>query len=444
MKQASPATRPDAPPRVVIVGGGFAGLTAARALGRAPLRVTLVDRSNVHVFQPLLYQVATAGLAATDVSAPLRQVVRRQRNTTVLLAEVTGVDLAGRRVLLDGGPAGAGPRALDFDWLLLAPGAVPTWFGRDDWARHAPGLKDLSDALDIRRRILLAFEAAEALDDPAARAPWLTFAVIGGGPTGVELAGALAEIARVQFVRSFRRIDTRAARVVLVEAGPRLLPSFPEDLARDAHARLQRMGVEVRVDTCVTGVDAAGVALTPVDGTEQRLPARTVLWAAGVRAAPLLAALGVPLRTDGRVQVEPDLSLPGHPTVFVLGDAAAVRDAAAHGADGAPRFVPGLAPAALQMGRHAARQVARALAGLPREPFRYRDRGMLATIGRTAAVAEFGRWRVRGLAAWLLWVAVHVWFLIGFRNRLLVMFEWAWLYVTRQRGARVIVGRRRE
>src|SRR5262245_3889965 len=429
-------TDPRAQPHVVLVGGGFAGLTAARGLRRAPVRVTLVDRSNVHVFQPLLYQVATAGLAATDITAPLRHVVRSQANTTVLLAEVAGVDLAARRVRLTPALTGAGPRELPYDWLVLAPGAVPSYFGHDDWARHAPGLKELRNALEIRRRILLAFEAAEAEDDPEARDPWLSFVVIGGGPTGVELAGALAEIARVQFVRSFHRIDTRAARLVLVEAGPRLLPAMPDELSAEALVRLQRMGVDVRLGARVVDVDADGATLE-AGGARERLVARTVLWAAGVRASPLLATLGLPLDRGGRVAVEPDLSLPGHPQVFVLGDAAAVRDAAAP--DGTPRWVPGLAPAAIQMGRHAARQITRALAGQPREAFRYRDRGTLATIGRAAAVADFGRLRLRGLVAWLLWVVIHIWTLIGFRNRLLVMFEWIWLYVTRQRGARVIV-----
>jgi NADH dehydrogenase len=423
-------------PHVVLVGGGFAGLTAARELRRAPVRITLIDRSNVHVFQPLLYQVATAGLAATDITAPLRHVVRGQANTTVRLAEVAGVDLVARRVRLVQAAMGAGPRELAYDWLVLAPGAVPSYFGHDQWARHAPGLKELRNALEIRRRILLAFEAAEAEDDAGARPPWLSFVVIGGGPTGVELAGALAEIARVQFVRSFHRIDTRSTRLVLVEAGPRLLPAMPEELSADALMRLQRMGVEVRLGARVVDVDDAGATLE-AGGARERLVARTVLWAAGVRASPLLATLGVPLDRGGRVAVEADLSLPGHPEVFVLGDAAAVRDGSAP--DGAPRWVPGLAPAAIQMGRHAARQIERTLAGRPREPFRYRDKGTLATIGRAAAVAEFGRLRLRGLVAWLLWVVIHIWTLIGFRNRLLVMFEWVWLYVTRQRGARVIV-----
>jgi NADH dehydrogenase len=347
------------------------------------------------------------------------------------------VDLAARRVRLAAGSTGAGPRELAYDCLLLAPGAVPTWFGHEEWARHAPGLKELRQALEIRRRILLAFEAAEAEDDPAARGPWLTFLIIGGGPTGVELAGALAEIARVQFVRSFHRIDTRTARLVLVEAGSRLLPAMPEELSAEALSRLQHMGVEVRLGARVVDVDAGGATLEVAGGARERLVARTVLWAAGVRASPLLATLGLPLDRGGRVTVGPDLSLPGHPEVFVLGDAAAVRDGAA--SDGTPRWVPGLAPAAIQMGRYAARQIERTLAGRPREPFRYRDKGTLATIGRAAAVADFGRVRLRGLLAWLLWVAIHIWTLIGFRNRLLVMFEWVWLYVTRQRGARVIV-----
>jgi NADH dehydrogenase len=428
-------------PHVLIVGGGFAGLTAARALAGAPVRVTLVDRSNVHVFQPLLYQVATAGLAATDISAPLRQVVRKQRNTTVLLAEVQAVDLAARRLRLAPGPGGAGPRELGWDWLLLAPGAVPSWFGHEEWKAHAPGLKELRDALAIRERVLLAFEAAEAEEDAARRATFLSFVVIGGGPTGVELAGALAEIAREQFVHSFHRFDTRTARIVLVEAGPRVLATFPPELGDDALQRLRGMGVEVRLGARVVGVDADGVMLQAEGAAPERLVARTVVWAAGVRASPLLATLGLPLDRGGRVAVQPDLSVPGHAQVFVLGDAAAVTlhpDSGAEAA-GRPQLVPGLAPAAIQMGAHAARQIRRALAGQPREPFRYRDKGTLATIGRAAAVAEFGKLKLRGRTAWLLWVVVHVWALVGFRNRVIVMLEWIWLYVTRQRGARVIL-----
>jgi NADH:ubiquinone reductase (H+-translocating) len=455
-------------PRVVIVGGGFAGLAAARALGRAPVRLTLVDRSNHHVFQPLLYQVATAGLAVPDIAAPIRQIVRRQRNTTVLLAEVTGVDLAGRRLLLAGDPADAGATAggagahgggargagteLAYDRLILAPGAVPHYFGHPEWAAHAPGLKDCADAVAIRRAILLAYEAAEREPDEARRTRWLTFAIIGGGPTGVELAGALADIARRTLARNFRNFDAGCSRILLVEAGPRLLPTFAPELSRIAAGKLTALGVEVRTGCKVVALDADGIEVE-VAGigtgapTRERVACGTKLWAAGVVASPLLAALGVPLDRGGRVAVEADLSLPGHPEVLVLGDAAAVRDTEhAQEADDAPaadaaaaRLVPGLAPAALQMGQHAARNVERALAGAPTLPFRYRDKGNLATLGRSAAVAQFGRWRFSGPIAWLLWATVHVAYLVGFRNRFVVMFEWTWLWLTQQRGARVIV-----
>jgi len=408
-------------PHVVILGGGFGGLQAALGLGRAPVRVTLVDQHNHHLFQPLLYQVATAGLAVTDIAIPLRHVVRKQANTTVLLARARAIDVARRAVVLEDGE-------LVYDHLVVATGAVGHWFGHDEWARHALGLKDCRDALEIRSRILLAFEAAERAAEEGARARLLTFAVIGGGPTGVELAGALAEIARVTLARDFRRFDPGSARVVLVEAGPRLLPAFPEELSLSAAAALARLGVSVRTGAPVTAIDADGIALAG-----ERIPAATVLWAAGVRATPLLQSLGAPLDRAGRVPVEPDLSVPGHPEIQVIGDAAAVPWRGG--------TVPGMCPGAMQMGRHAARNVLRATKGEPPLPFAYRDKGSLATIGRSSAVAQLGKLSFTGFFAWVLWVFVHIFYLIGFRNRFVVLFEWAWLYCTRQRGARVILER---
>jgi len=408
-------------PHVVILGGGFGGLQAALGLGRAPVRVTLVDQHNHHLFQPLLYQVATAGLAVTDIAIPLRHVVRKQANTTVLLARARAIDVARRAVVLEDGE-------LVYDHLVVATGAVGHWFGHDEWARHALGLKDCRDALEIRSRILLAFEAAERAAEEGARARLLTFAVIGGGPTGVELAGALAEIARVTLARDFRRFDPGSARVVLVEAGPRLLPAFPEELSLSAAAALARLGVSVRTGAPVTAIDADGVALAG-----ERIPAATVLWAAGVRATPLLQSLGAPLDRAGRVPVEPDLSVAGHPEIQVVGDAAAVPWRGG--------TVPGMCPGAMQMGRHAARNVLRATKGEPPLPFAYRDKGSLATIGRSSAVAQLGKLSFTGFFAWVLWVFVHIFYLIGFRNRFVVLFEWAWLYCTRQRGARVILER---
>jgi NADH dehydrogenase len=413
----------DPRPHVVILGGGFAGLCAALELGRIDVRVTLVDQHNHHLFQPLLYQVATAGLSTTDIAVPLRHVLRKQRNATVLLASARAVDVERRRVLLD-------PGELGYDRLIVATGATHHWFGRDSWAEHALALKDARDALAIRSAILRAFEAAERTDDEGERERLLTFVVIGGGPTGVELAGALAEIARVTLTRDFRRFDPRRARILLVEGGPRLLPSFPEELSRRAAATLERMGVTLRLGRPVTDIDGRGVEL----GGE-RIEARTVLWAAGVRATPITATLGVSLDKAGRVLVEADLSLPGHPEIQVVGDAAAVRW------DGGT--VPGMAPGAMQMGRHAARNIARALRGVEPRPFLYRDKGALTTIGRSAAVAAFGRLHLSGRMAWILWVFVHVFYLITFRNRLLVLFGWAWLYLTKQRGARVILERER-
>jgi len=408
-------------PHVVIVGGGFAGLYAARALAGAPLRVTLVDRRNHHLFQPLLYQVATAALDSSDVAAPIRKVLRRQRNATVLLAEARRVDLARRRLELDSG-------ALDYDHLIVAAGLRTTWFGHPDWRAHAPGLKSLEDAYEVRARVLQAFEAAERADDEGERRCWLTFAVVGAGPTGVELAGALREIAQRTLARDFRRFDPASARVLLIDATERVLHTFPEPLSRRARALLERRGVEVRTGTRVTGVDARGLDL----GGE-RLAARTVLWAAGVRGEALAESLEVELTRDGRVPVAPDLTLPGHPEVAVVGDLAAVR----YG-DG---WVPGMAPGAIQQGRHAARNIARALRGQPPLPFRYRDKGLLATVGRAAAVARVGGVDFGGGFAWALWLGVHIVWLIGFRNRLAVLFEWAWAYVTWQRSARVILRR---
>jgi NADH dehydrogenase len=410
-------------PRVLIVGGGFGGLQAAVALKRAPVRVTLVDQHNHHLFQPLLYQVATAGLATTDIAVPLRSVLRDQQNATVLLAHAKSVDVAGRKLLLEDGE-------LAYDHLILAVGVQNHWFGKDAWAEFAPGLKDCRDALDVRRRILLAFEAAEREESDRARERLLTFVVIGGGPTGVELAGALAEIARVTLAKDFRRFRPENARILLLEGGPRLLGAFPEGLARSAAEKLERMGVELHLGARVEHIDAQGVLASGA-----RIEAATVLWAAGVAGTPLARTLGCELDRAGRVLVEPDLSVPGHPEIQVLGDAAAV-----HWKDG---LVPGMAPAAMQMGRHAALNLRRTLRGERTLPFVYRDKGLLATIGRSAAVARLGRFEFSGLLAWLLWAFVHIFYLISYRNRALVMFEWIWLYFTRQRGARVILERPR-
>jgi NADH:quinone reductase (non-electrogenic) len=410
------------PHRVVVVGGGFGGLTATRALRRAAVQVTLIDRANHHLFQPLLYQVAMAGLAPADIASPIRSILRRQRNAIVLLGEVRGIDLAARTVRLDG-------TEVRYDSLIVASGARTSYFGNDAWEGRAPGLKDLRDAIEIRERVLTAFERAERETDPAARTRLLTFVVIGGGPTGVELAGALRELARYALARDFRAIDPGAARVVLVEAGPRILTTFPEPLSARAVGHLQTLGVEVRTGKKVTALDEAGVHLG-----DEMLPAATVLWAAGVRTTPLTGTLGVPLDRAGRVLVERDLSVPGHPEAFVIGDAAAFLHQG-----GSP--LPGVAPVAMQQGRFVARNVLRGLRGLPRETFHYADKGNLATIGRSRAVADFGRIKVSGLLAWIGWLTIHIFFLIGFRNRLLVLFEWMWSYVTYQRGDRLIVGR---
>ena len=428
-------------PHVVIVGGGFAGLWATRALASADVRITLVDRRNHHLFQPLLYQVATAGLSAPDIAAPLRHILRKQRNVEVRLGEVTGIDVDARRVTLSAGSGDQG-RCLDYDTLLLASGATHAYFGHDDWAPHAPGLKTLDDALAIRRRLLLAFERAEACDDPVQRAAWLSFAVVGGGPTGVELAGTLAEIARHTLKREFRRIDPSEAKVRLLEAGPRVLASFPEALSTKARRQLERLGVEVITGALVNAIDAHGYTLAggalknaAVAGDapgDTRVAARTVLWAAGVAASPLGALLDAPRDRAGRVLVAPDLSVPGHPDIFIAGDLASVQSG------GKP--VPGVAPAAKQMGAHVAAVIRARLAGKSVPVFRYRDFGNLATIGRMAAVVELHGLKLSGVLAWWFWLAAHVLFLIGFRNRLIVLINWAWAYWSYQRHARIILG----
>ena len=408
-------------PRVAIVGGGFGGLYAAQTLTHADLQITLLDRRNHHLFQPLLYQVATAGLSPGDIAYPIRAILRKQKNVRVLLAEVVSVDTQGRVLRLKDGE-------LSYDFLILATGARHAYFGHEEWEINAPGLKSLEDALEIRRRILLAFEKAERATEEARRCALLTFVIVGGGPTGVELAGAIAEIARQVMVSDFRAINPQEARIFLVEAGPRILSGFPEELSRAAEEALTKLGVEVKQNCPVTSVEPGWVGLG-----KERYPAVTILWAAGVMASPLAKSLGVPLDRVGRVLVEPDLTIPGHPEVFVVGDLAAFIHQT-----GQP--LPGVCPVAIQQGRHAARNIVRASAGLPLEPFRYWDKGNLATIGRAHAVADFGRFKISGFFAWLVWLFVHIFFLIGFRNRFIVLFEWAWAYFTFQRGARLITG----
>ena len=401
-------------PRVVILGGGFGGLYAARALARAPVRVTVLDRKNHHLFQPLLYQVAAAELAPADIAAPIRWILRRQENATVLLAEARAVDTAAKKVLLTDGE-------IAFDYLVVAAGARHSYFGRDEWEGLAPGLKTVEDALEIRRRVLTAFEEAEREPDPARRRAWLTFAVVGGGPTGVEMAGALADLARHTLKRDFRAIRTEEAKVVLVEGLPHVLAAYPADLREKALAQLRGLGVDVRLNVRVESVDERGLSLG-----KERLEARTVVWAAGNEASPLGRSLGAPLDKAGRVQVTPELTVPGRTDVFVIGDMAAVEG------------VPGVAPAAMQMGRHTATNVLRAIEGRPLLPFRYKDKGMLATIGRSAAVAHLRFAKLSGWPAWVAWLALHIFFLIGFRSRIVVLVNWAWAYLTFQRGGRLI------
>jgi NADH dehydrogenase len=410
-------------PNVVIIGGGFAGLNAARALARAPVRVTVVDRANHHLFQPLLYQVATAALSPAEIASPIRSVLRSQENAEVVMGEVTGIDPSARTITLADGAV------ISYDWLILASGAIDQYFGHPEWAALAPGLKTIEDAVEIRRRFLLAFEAAEREADPDARRALLTTVVIGAGPTGVEMAGAMAEMSRHSFVRDFRRIDPSTARVVLIEGTDRVLPGFHPRLSSKAEAELRKRGVEIRTKTLVTAIEPDVV----VAGNE-RFQTRNVIWAAGVGASPLGAMLGAATDRSGRVRVNHDLSVPGWPEVFVAGDLAHLE-----GRNGEP--YPGIGPVALQQGKRAGENVARRVAGLPTEPFRYLDRGTMAAIGRGAAVADIRGLRLGGFTAWLAWIFVHIYFLIGFRNRVSVLMEWAWSYLTWRQGARLITGR---
>jgi NADH dehydrogenase len=409
--------------RVIVVGAGFGGLAAAKALAGVPVQVTVIDRNNYHLFQPLLYQVATAGLAPTDIAWPIRAVLRRQRNAQVLLGAVTGVDLAKRNVLL-------GERRVPYDYLVIATGAHHSYFGHDSWESVAPGLKTIDDATAVRRRILMAFEEAECTSDVAEQRRLMTFVIVGGGPTGVELAGAIAELARVALAEDFRRIDLKQTRIVLVEAGTRILPTFPDTLSSAAARALRRLGVVLRLGQPMTQCDANGVTIG-----DERIDCRTVLWAAGVAASPAAGWLGA--RTDkmGRVEVGPDLSISDHPEIFAVGDVARALDRA-----GKP--LPGVAPVAKQQGAHVARVIRAHIEGRAAPaPFSYRDRGNLATIGRKAAVADFGSVRFSGWFAWLLWSVAHVYFLIGFRSRIVVALNWLWAYATFERGARLITGR---
>ncbi len=407
-------------PHVLVIGGGFGGLAATRALASAPVRITLVDRSNHHLFQPLLYQVAMAGLSATDIAAPLRHILRKQRNVSVIMDEAQNIDVATRHVsLVD--------NTIDYDYLIVATGSCDAYFGHDDWAADAPGLKTLDDALRIRRRVLEAFEHAEREPDVAAQAEWLDFVIIGGGPTGVELAGTLAEIARHTLPREFRHSDPRRARIHLIEAGPRILSAMPESLSLKAQSQLEKLGVSVELGHSVSAIDARGVSIG-----DRRIAARTVLWAAGVAASPLGKQLGTTLDRGGRVEVGKDLSLANHPEVFVIGDLANISQNG--------QRVPGVAPAAKQMGKHAAQMIRNRLAGRDSKPFHYRDFGVLATIGRMAAVVDLRGIKFSGAPAWLFWLLAHIFFLIGFRNRIIVMIDWIWAYFTYQRSARIIVG----
>jgi NADH:ubiquinone reductase (H+-translocating) len=420
--ELSLASTTTARPHIVIIGAGFGGLSAAMRLGKVDADVTVIDRRNYHLFQPLLYQVATAALSPADIAAPIRGILARQPNTNVILGTVTGIDMTGRAVLI-------GQRRIPYDQLVIATGARESYFGHDEWAAATLGLKKIDDATTMRRRILVAFERAEDSDDEAERRQLLTFVIIGGGPTGVELAGALAELAKAALARDFRRIDPTTARIVLVEAGPRLLPSFPPKLSAVAARALTRLGVELRLDAKVTGCDCEGAVLG-----DERIESRTLIWAAGVAASPAAAWLGIAPARGGRVPVMSDLSLPGNPEICVIGDTAQVE-----GPGDQP--LPGVAPVAKQEGAYVARVIAARIAGKrPPGPFRYRNLGNLATIGRKEAVVDFGRLQLTGRFAWLVWGLAHIYFLIGFRNRMAVAVDWLWSYLTYQRGARLITG----
>jgi NADH:ubiquinone reductase (H+-translocating) len=414
---------PEARPHVVIIGGGFGGLTAAQSLSKAPVRITLIDRTNHHLFQPLLYQVAMAGLSPAEIAMPIRSIVGGQRNVTVLLDEAERIDLDAKTVFLKDGRIG-------YDFLILATGARTTYFGHDEWAHLAPGLKDLDDAVEIRRRVLLAFEAAEREFDEAERRRLMTFVVIGGGPTGVELAGSLAELARFVLARDFRVVEAESAKVILIEAAPKILAAFGDELSEAGLEQLRELGVEVRTGTMVTDIDERGVHLG-----EDFVPTATVLWGAGVQTTPITKTLGVEIDRAGRVVVQPDLSVPDHPDAFVIGDAAAFLHQ-----DGKP--LPGVSPVAMQQGRAVAESIVRTLRGRPRDKFVYTDKGSMATIGRSRAVALVKGMKLRGHLAWLAWLFVHLIFLIGFRNRIVVLITWAWSYFTYKRGARLITGHR--
>jgi NADH dehydrogenase len=420
---------PSTPKRVIIVGAGFGGLAAAKALGSpdpgSPVDVTVIDRLNYHLFQPLLYQVALAGLAATDIAYPIRAALHHKRNVEVLLGEVKNVDPTARQVRLEDGTV------LGYDYLVLAAGARTSYFGHDDWAAFAPGLKDLDDALEVRRRVLVALEAAERTQDAVERRRLLTFVVVGGGPTGVELAGAIADLSRDILAGDFRRLDWKSVRVVLVERSPRILTPFDPSLSEKARAQLAELGVEVRTGVGVERIDGGGVRVAG-----EVIPAATVLWGAGVQPSPLARDLGVPLDRAGRVPVGSDCAIPGHPEVFVIGDMAAFVP------EGGADPLPGISPVAIQQARLVANNILREQRGEPRRPFRYFDKGFMATIGRARAVAELGPLRMSGIVAWLAWVFVHLWYLVGFRNRLAVFTNWIWAYVISRHGARVITGRR--
>lgn len=427
MPDPGPASRP----RVVILGGGFGGLSAAKALRRAPVEITLIDRTNFHLFQPLLYQVSMAGLSPAEIAWPLRSILRDQRNARVLMLEATSIDLDAREVHVRDGDADAAEGRIPYDYLVMATGARTTYFGHDDWAKVAVGLKDLTDAVEIRTRVLLAFEAAERTADPDERRRLMTFVVIGGGPTGVEVAGALAELARFVLARDFRAINAKVARVILIEASSRILDSFSPDLSESALKQLRELNVDVRLEVKVTDVKPEGVTLT----TGEFVEAGTVIWGAGVGATPLTESLGVPLDRGKRVIVEKDCSMPGHPEAFAIGDTAAFL----HQGE---RALPGVSPVAMQQGRHVARMIEADLAKQERATFHYTDKGSMATIGRSRAIAQKGRLKLSGYPAWVAWLAVHIFFLIGFKNRIAVLMDWAYSYLVYQRGARIITGRR--